>query len=99
RLERSAAEVVEFPTIEIARLAIDPAVFDAAGKYDWLVVTSVNGVESFFEQFLAAGRDLRDLAGVRIAAIGPATRAAVESRGIRVAAQPGEYRAEALLEA
>ncbi len=99
RLERSAAEVVEFPTIEIHPIAVDPAVLDAAGSYDWLVLTSVNGVESFFDQFLAGGRDLRDLAGVRIAAIGPATRAAIESRGLRVAAQPGEYRAEALLEA
>lgn len=98
RLERAGAEVIEFPTIELAELPIPAEVFDRAGSYDWLVLTSVNGVEAFFGQFLASGRDLRDLAGVRIAAIGPSTRAAVERRGLRVAAQPPEYRAESLLE-
>lgn len=99
RLEALGAEVLEFPTIEIRELPIAAEVFDSVGGYDWLVLTSVNGVEAFFGQFLAAGRDLRELAGVRLAAIGPSTRAAVEAHGIRVAAQPGEYRAEALLEA
>lgn len=99
RLERSAAEVVEFPTIAIETLPIPASVFDAAPGYDWLVLTSVNGVEAFFGQFLAAGRDLRELAGVRLAAIGPSTREAIDARGLRVAAMPAEYRAEALLEA
>jgi uroporphyrinogen III methyltransferase / synthase len=99
RLERSAAEVIEFPTIEIARMPIAPDVFDRLAEKDWLVLTSVNGVEEFFGQLRAARRDVRDLAGVKIAAIGPATREAVEARGVLVAAQPSEYRAEALLEA
>jgi uroporphyrinogen III methyltransferase / synthase len=99
RLEHSGAEVVEFPTIELTELEIPATVFDAASSFDWLVLTSVNGVEAFFGQFLAAGRDLRELAGARVAAIGPATREAVEKHGIRVAAQPSEYRAEALLDA
>jgi len=99
RLERAGAEVLEFPTIEITPLAIAPQVFVAAGSYDWLVLTSVNGVDGFFGQFLAARHDLRELAGVRIAAIGPATRAAIEARGLLIAAQPSQYRAEALLEA
>jgi uroporphyrinogen III methyltransferase/synthase len=99
RLERSAAEVIEFPTIEITELPIAASVFDRIGAMDWLVLTSVNGVEAFFGQLRAARRDLRELAGVAIAAIGPATREAVEARGLLVAAQPSEYRAEALLEA
>ncbi|MFN2426297.1 MAG: uroporphyrinogen-III C-methyltransferase [Candidatus Binatia bacterium] len=99
RLERSGAEIVEFPTIEVRELAIAADVFDTIGSWDWLVLTSVNGVDAFFGQLLASGRDLRELAGVKLAAIGPATRAAIESRGLRVAAQPSEYRAEALLEA
>ena len=99
RLERSAAEVIEFPTIEITRVPVACGVLDSVGTYDSLVLTSVNGVESFFAQFLAAGHDLRELAGVELAAIGPATREAIEARGLRVAAQPSEYRAEALLEA
>ena len=104
RLELSGADVVEFPTIEIEPLEVDASVFDRVAGFDWLVLTSVNGVETFFEQFLAESngsprRDLRDLGPVRIAAIGPATRAAIEQRGLRVAVQPAEYRAEALLEA
>jgi uroporphyrinogen III methyltransferase/synthase len=99
RLEAGGAEVVEFPTVEIAEISIAAEVFDRAGDYDDLVLTSVNGVESFFGQMFSAGRDLRSLAGVRIAAIGPTTRAAVEKRGLRVDVQPAAYRAESLLEA
>ncbi|MFN2375755.1 MAG: uroporphyrinogen-III synthase, partial [Candidatus Binatia bacterium] len=98
RLERSAAEVVEFPTIEVAELPVPDSVYDGMGGKDWLVLTSVNGVESFLGQMLAAGRDLRELGSVKLAAIGPATRRAIEARGLKVEAQPAEYRAEALLE-
>jgi len=97
-LEEAGAWVIEFPTIEIHEIEIAQGVLDRAGSYDWIVFTSVNGVEAFFGQWRRAGRDLRDLAGVSLAAIGPATRAAVEQRGLCVAAQPLEYRAEALLE-
>lgn len=102
RLEALGAEVIEFPTIELVPAAGDQAVaavFDAVGTYDWLVLTSVNGAERFFEAFLGQGRDIRDLAGVSVAAIGPATRRSIERRGLRVAACPAEYRAEALAEA
>lgn len=98
RLEAVGACVVEFPTIEICDNDIAAEVFDRAASYDWIVFTSVNGVEAFFGQWRRDGRDLRGLAGVSLAAIGPATRAAVEERGLCVAAQPSEYRAEALLE-
>ncbi|HYC57505.1 MAG TPA: uroporphyrinogen-III C-methyltransferase [Candidatus Binatia bacterium] len=97
-LERAGAWVIEYPTIEIAELPIAANVFDSLGSYDHLVLTSTNGVASFFGQMQRARRDVRELAGVSIAAIGPATAAAIEARGLRVAAQPGEYRAEALLE-
>ena len=102
RLEGLGAEAIEFPTIELAD-APDGAALEsalaAASRYDWVVLTSANGAERFFDAFLAPGRDIRDLHGVRIAAIGPATRAVVEKRGVRVAVEPAEYRAEALVEA
>ena len=98
RLEEAGAWVIEFPTIEIRENEVAVEVMERAGSYDWIVFTSTNGVEAFFGQWLGARRDLRDLAGVSLAAIGPATRQAVEYRGLRVAAQPKEYRAEALLE-
>ena len=102
RLEYLGAEVLEFPTIEI----IDPAepaavekAYSALAVYDWLVVSSRNGARRFLDGLLASGRDIRELAGVKIAAVGPATAAVVEHKGLRVAARPVEYRAEALAEA
>ncbi len=99
RLEESGAWVLEYPTIEIRRLEIADSRLDEVAGADWLLFSSVNGVEHFFASYLAAGRDLRELAGVGIAAIGPATAAAVKRRGLKVDVQPLEYRAEALLEA
>jgi len=105
RLEALGAEAVNYPVIEVREVEDEAtrrqveAAFAAIADYDWLVLTSVNGVERFFSGFLQTGRDIRDLAGVKLAAIGPATAAALEKRGVRVAVQPSEYRAEALLEA
>src|SRR6185503_12956373 len=68
RLEALGAEAVEYPTIEIAGAPDATAVENAlaaAGRYDWIVLTSANGAERFFDAFVARGRDIRDLAGVR----------------------------------
>ncbi|RMF23029.1 MAG: HemD protein, partial [Deltaproteobacteria bacterium] len=101
-LERLGAHVLLHPTIEI-RPPSDDAPLEAAlarlSSYDWLVLTSANGVERFFGALLERDHDIRELAGVQVAAIGPATAAAVRRRGLRVDAVPGEFRAEALLEA
>jgi uroporphyrinogen III methyltransferase/synthase len=102
RLEDLGADVLYFPTIEIAPpeswRPLDGAIA-AVGAFDWIVFTSVNGVEKFVERFDHAGRDLRDLAGVRLAAIGPETARAVRALHLRVDAMPEEYRAEGVLEA
>ncbi len=98
-LEAAGAWVLEYPTIEITELDVPEDALDRASRADWLVLTSVNGVERFFDAYLGSGRDIRELAGVKIAAIGPATAASVEKRGVQVAARPAEYRGEALLEA
>jgi len=65
--------------------------------YDWIVFTSVNGVENFFERLNLEG-DVRDLKGVKLGAIGPATAAGLKRRGLRPDYVPAEYRAEAVLE-
>jgi uroporphyrinogen III methyltransferase/synthase len=97
RLERLGADVVELPAIEIEPL--DVTVPDLAGC-EWLVFTSANGVAGFFERGLApAGLDARALAGVRIAAIGPGTAAALAQRGVRADLVPDRFVAEALLDA
>jgi uroporphyrinogen III methyltransferase/synthase len=101
-LEDAGAEVLSFPTIAIAPPA-DPAPLAraaaAAGDYDWIVLTSSNGVRAFFTAFADLGRDVRELAGVRLAAIGPETAAELGRRLLRPTVVPGEYRAEGLLDA
>ena len=102
QLEDLGAEVVSFPTIAIGPppepAALERAVA-AAGGYDWIIFTSVNGVRVFFERFAAGRRDVRDLARVRLAAIGPETAAELERRLLRPAVLPDDYRAEGLLAA
>jgi uroporphyrinogen III methyltransferase/synthase len=95
------AEVVEIPTIEIRTPAswepLDQAICRIT-EFDYLLLTSVNGVLSFLGRLRTCGRDVRDLAGLQIGAIGPATAAALAQAGVRVDFVPKEYRAEGLLE-
>ena len=101
-LEEMGAEVVPFPTIRIAPVPDPGPLRDAvarAASFHWIVFTSVNGVEAFWAALDEAGRDTRALGGVRVAAIGPATAGALARRGIRADVVPGEYVAEAALEA
>ena len=83
-LAEHGAQPVELPAIEIKEG--DGADLDRAigglTRYDWVVFTSANGVEAFFGRLHALGRDARALNGVKIAAIGPATAAALQGRGI-----------------
>jgi len=93
------ADVIEMPLIEIRPLDDTTALDDAIKRitsYDWLVFTSVNGVESFSQRLTAAGGDARRLAGVRLAVIGPATAKALADRGIRADFLPETYLSDAL---
>jgi len=99
KLEDLGAEVVPLPTIRIEPPE-DPEPLERATAsledYAWVVFTSVNGVEHFFERLLASGRDARALP--RVAAIGPATAAALAERGIRADSQPPKFTAAGLAE-
>ncbi len=101
KLEALGAEVVEFPTIEI-KPADDYRALDAAlanlKSYDWLIFTSANGVKFFMERLDLRGRDLLAFQG-SVCAIGPATRKAVENRGLHVTLVPEEYVAESMVAA
>lgn len=101
-LRKYGAEPVEFPTIETR----PPDSWDKADRaiasiegYDWLIFTSVNGVRYFMERFYRLGRDIRDLKGIRICAIGPKTAERVASLGIKIDLTPSEYKAEGIIEA
>ena len=99
-LTELGARVIEFPTIRIVPMA-DYAPLRAAlcrvREYDWLVFTSVNGVAFFREQMQALGLDARALAGVQVAAIGPATAEAVQGMGVSPDFVPEAYVAESAL--
>jgi uroporphyrinogen III methyltransferase/synthase len=92
-LIKEGANPIHFPTIKIVPPP-DWRDLDAAIKnledYDWLIFTSANGVAFFFERLLAKNKDIRDLKGVKICCIGPATAQQVESKGIRVDLVPEE---------
>jgi uroporphyrinogen III methyltransferase/synthase len=101
RIEQLGGEVFEFPTIAIAEpedyAPLDEAI-SRAETYDWLIFTSVNGVEAFFTRLRRQGRDIRDLKGARLCAIGPKTKERLEELCLHVEYVPSEYRAEAVLE-
>ena len=100
-IEDLGGEAWEFPVIEIAPVAdksyLEKAI-QALPEFQYLIFTSVNGVDAFFEELKLQARDVRDLSGLQIVAIGPATQAALDKRGLRVAYVPEEYRAEKIVE-
>ncbi len=99
KLESLGAEAVEFPTIEINPPEDFGPLDDAIQSFDWLVFTSVNGVDALFARLKHHGLDLRSIPReTMVAAIGPATKERIEAFGLRVDIVPKEYRAEALLE-
>jgi len=101
-LEAYGAEVAVIPTIRLeppdSWEPLDRAL-DRLPEYDWVVFTSANGVAAVRERLAATGRGEEALAGRRVAAIGPRTAEALRRWGVRVELVPGEFRAEALVEA
>ena len=102
RLAELGADVVQLPTIRVADPEDPEPLRRAAreaGGYRWIVFTSANGVERFWAALSREGRDARSLAPARVCAIGPATAAELERRGVRADLVPDEFVAEAALEA
>jgi uroporphyrinogen-III synthase len=100
-LKEHGAEVVEIPFIEIRPAqsyeGLDKAIENLLA-YDWLILTSVNGVIALFSRLEKAGKSEADLLHLKIAAIGPATRKAIEKHGLPVDVMPEEYVAEAVVD-
>ncbi len=95
------ATPILFPTIQIVPLA-DSSLLDSAlanlSAYDWIVFTSANGVRLALERMQQLNFSVGTLNAHQVAAIGPATAKALTDQGIRVALQPDEYVAEAIVE-
>jgi len=93
-LAELGADVLEIPAIKIVPPANKRDIVDALlglNAYDWLVFTSVNGVTVFFDIFFRRFQDLRDIGGVRIAAVGPATAAKLRELHLQVDLTPDEF--------
>jgi uroporphyrinogen-III synthase len=101
-LRAQGASVLEIPFIEI-RPPRSSKMMDAAlrliSEYEWLILTSVNGVEALFERMRTLDVPHSALAHLKFAAIGPATQAAIERQGFMVEVTPKQYIAEAVVEA
>src|SRR6185312_15115399 len=91
------AEVIEAPVIEIrppdSYEDLDAALNDIL-QYDWLVLTSVNGVEALFSRLDPLGLSVDSLQHLKIAAIGPATEERIQDHGLVVDIVPQKYVAE-----
>ncbi len=103
-LAEAGAEPIELPAIEIVprvdRKALRQALdrLDAA-EYDWLVFSSANGVDIFFDQLRRQKKDARALGRARVCAIGPATAAALARHGVIADVVPERFIAEGMVEA
>jgi uroporphyrinogen-III synthase len=100
-LQELGAEVIEIPFIEIRKpRSYQP--LDTALKnlhdYDWLILTSVNGVEALWKRVQKLRLSKRHFKRLQVAAIGPATKKAIEERGIKVKVVPEEYVAESVVQ-
>jgi len=100
KLRDLGADVIEMPATQIARLDLAPLreAITELSRYQWLILTSQNAVSIFWEQLLGEGRDARALAGLKVAAVGPATAGTLLEHGVAVDVVPQRFVAEGLLE-
>lgn len=101
-LEDLGAEIFEFPTIKIAPPESYQELDDAIThieSYNWMIFTSANGFKYFIQRLLDEGKDIRDLKGIKICAIGTKTSEKIKNYGIKVDLIPEEFNAEGLIKA
>lgn len=100
KIEEMGGEAIEFPTIRIAE-PDDYSHFDSVLKsiqsFKWIVFTSVNGVKLFFKRMRSKGIDIRGLSGVKVCAVGQATKAELNNLGLLVDYMPEKYTTDSLL--
>jgi len=100
-LRKLGAAVIEIPFIEIRKprsyRPLDSALRNLC-EYDWLILTSVNGVDAVWDRLKKLHIRKNGLTHLKVVAIGPATKRAIEKRGIHVDVMPDEYVAESVVE-
>jgi len=102
RLSDLGAECLECPTIKVCPpedvTPLDRAM-ENLSSYDWLIFTSVNGVNFFFERLFQNNKDVRSLKDIHTAVIGPATEKRLFDFGLKSDIVPESYRAESVVKA
>ncbi|MBF2064216.1 MAG: uroporphyrinogen-III synthase [Calothrix sp. C42_A2020_038] len=97
----SGANVIEMPALEICHPSswegLDNAIANIS-SFDWLIITSTNGVEYFLERLLAQGADARSLKGLKIAVVGEKTAQCLTQHGLRADYIPPNFVADSLIE-
>jgi len=100
-LQQQGANVIEMPALVIGPPssweALDNAIAHLS-DFDWLILTSSNGIDYCFERLLAQGKDARALAGVKIAVVGKKTAATLKERGLQPDFIPPDFVADSLIE-
>ena len=99
-LENLGATVFEIPTIEIEPVensTLDQKISELA-TFDWIIFTSSNGVDAFFNRLKQSGKDARALGGIKIAVIGKSTAETLEKFSLTADLIPEKFVAESLLE-
>ena len=99
-LQKQGANVVEMPALAITPPSswenLDSAIA-TLGEFDWLILTSANGVNYFFDRLYALGKDTRALGGVKIAVVGRKTASFLEKKGLKPDFIPPDYVADSLV--
>lgn len=99
-LEDLGAEIFGFPTIKTVEpldyTELDRAI-ESIEHYDWLIFTSVKGFSFFFDRLIFKGRDIRDLKGIKLCAVGSKTAESINKMGLKVDLIPSEYNSEGLV--
>jgi uroporphyrinogen-III synthase len=100
-LQGLGADVIEIPFIEIrpprSYQRLDTAL-KKISEYDWLILTSVNGVEALGARTNELGIQTEKLSHLKVATIGPSTRSAAEKMRLKVAVTPAKYVAESVVD-
>jgi uroporphyrinogen III methyltransferase/synthase len=100
-LQQQGAIVLELPALEIGPpsswVALDDAIAHLS-EFDWLILTSTNGVDAFFDRLTVQRKDTRALAGLKIAVVGQKTAASLQQRGLQPDFVPPDFVADALVE-
>jgi uroporphyrinogen III methyltransferase/synthase len=100
-LRKEGAKVLEMPALAITApsswLELDRAIANLA-DFDWLILTSANGVEYFFNRLATLGKDARALAGIKIAVVGKKTAATLQQKNLQPDFIPPDFVADSLIE-